>query len=132
LVAFSEQDYGTARSLFEEGLTLCIEMGNKTFVTFYLVGLARTAAAQGQPAWAAQLSGAADRLRQSIKAAVPPFVRPLYEHLTTNLQAQLGEEAFRALWEQGRTMTIEQVVGAGKPSGILSHGTEERHQLQER
>ena len=117
LVAFSEQDYGTARSLFEEGLALCIEMGNKTFVTFYLVGLARTAAAQGQPAWAAQLSGASDHLRQSIKAAVPPFVRPLYEHLTTNLQAQLGEEAFRALSEQGRTMTIEQVVRAGKPSG---------------
>jgi len=132
LVAFAEQDYETARSLFEEGLALCIEMGNKTFVTFYLVGLARTVAAQGQPVWAAQLSGAADRLREIIKAAVPPFVRPIYEHLTTNLRAQLGEEAFSALWEQGRTMTLDQVLTIGEPAGASTPGKEESHQFQER
>jgi predicted ATPase len=130
LVAFSEQDYETARSLFEEGLALCIEMGNKTFVTFYLEGLARTVAAQGQPAWAAQLSGAADRLREIIKAAVPPFVRPIYQHLVTNLQDQLGEERFRALWEEGCMMTLDQVLKVGEPARTFSHGREESQQFR--
>jgi predicted ATPase/transcriptional regulator with XRE-family HTH domain len=130
LVAFSEQEYETAGSLFEEGLALCKELGNKTFATFYLVGLARTVAALGQPAWAAQLWGTADRLREIINAAVPPFVRPIYEHLVTNLKAQLGEEAFRAFWEQGRTMTLDQVARVGKPAGSFSSGREESPQFQ--
>lgn len=125
LVAFFEQDYGTARSHFEEGLTLCRQLGNRTFAAFYLEGLTMTVAAQGQPAWAAQLWGAAHRLRQTINAAVPAFVRPLYERLVMNLQAQLGEEAFRALWEQGQTMTLDQVLVVGEPAGAFSPGREE-------
>ncbi len=131
LVAFFEQDYGTARSLFEEGLALCRKLGNKTFVAFYLEGLAMTVAAQGQPAWAAQLLGAAHRLRQTINAAVPPFVRPMYEDFVTNLQAQLGEEAFRALSNQGQTMTIDQVVRSGESAGTFLAGQEESQQFQE-
>lgn len=125
LVAYSEQDYETARSLFEEGLRLCRESGNKPFAAFYLGGLARTVAAQGQPAWAAQLWGAAERLRQNMNAALPLFVRPIFEDLVTNLQAQLGEEAFRALWDQGRMMTLDQVLTAGEPAGAFSAGREE-------
>jgi tetratricopeptide (TPR) repeat protein len=132
LVAFFEQDYGTARSHFEEGLMLCRQLGNRTFAAFYLEGLTMTMAAQGQPAWAAQLWGAAHCLRQTINAAVPAFVRPLYERLVMNLQTQLGEEAFRALWEQGQTMTIDQVMRVGKTAALFSHGEEERHQFQER
>ncbi|HLZ62635.1 MAG TPA: hypothetical protein VKR06_37290, partial [Ktedonosporobacter sp.] len=129
LVAFFEQDYGTARSYFEDGLTLCGQLGNRTFAAFSLEGLAMTVAAQGQPARAAQLCGAAHRLRQTINAAVPAFVRPIYERLVMNLQAQLGEEAYRALWEQGQAMTIEQVMRVGKTAGIFSPGGEEKHQL---
>jgi hypothetical protein len=85
-------------------------VGNKTFAAFYLEGLASTVTAQGQPAWAAQLWGAAAQLRQTIEAAVPLLMRLMYEHFMTNLQAQLGEEAFRTLWDQGRTMPLEQVL----------------------
>jgi predicted ATPase/transcriptional regulator with XRE-family HTH domain len=131
-IAFFEQEYGMAHSLFEEGLALCRESGNKMLTAFCLEGLASTVGVQEEPAWAAQMWGAAERLRQTIHAAVPPFMRVTYELFVTNLQAQLGEEAFRALWEQGQTMTIDQLVRVGKAAGIFSHGGEERHQLQER
>ena len=114
LVAFAEQDYELARSHFKEGLALCRESGNRPFAFFYLGGLARTAAAQGDAEWAAQVWGAAERLRQTMHAALPLFVRPIFEHLVTNLQDQLGVEAFRALWEQGQTMTLDQVLAAGE------------------
>ncbi len=88
------------------------------FIAFHLEGLASTVAAQGQPEWATQLWGAAQRLRQTTEMvmppllAMPPLMRLTYEHLVTNLQAQLGEEAFTALWNQGRTMTLEQTLAA--------------------
>jgi tetratricopeptide (TPR) repeat protein len=130
-VAFLEQNYGTAHSLFQEGLALCREVGNKTFAAFYLEGLASTVAAQGQLAWAAQLWGAAAQLRQSIEAAVPPLMRLMYEHLMTNLQAQLGEEAFRALCDQGRTMSLDQVLTVGEPAEIFAPGREESRQFHD-
>src|SRR5260370_40309333 len=73
LVVFDRGEHAaaraTARALFEEGLTLCRESGNKPFATFYLEGLERTVAAQGQPAWAAPLWGAAERLRPDMNTA---------------------------------------------------------------
>jgi predicted ATPase/transcriptional regulator with XRE-family HTH domain len=130
-VAFFEQDYGKAHLLFEEGLLLCREMGNKTFAAFYLEGLASTVAVQGQPAWAVQLWGAAEQLRQTIGVAVPPLTRLMYEHLVTNLQVRLGEEAFRVLSEQGRTMTLDQVLTVGESVGTSAPGRAESHQFHE-
>lgn len=132
LVALFEQDYRAARSLFEEGLALCRELGNKTFATFYLEGLAMTVAAQRQPTGAAQLWGAAHRLRQTINAAVPPFVRPMYEHFVTNLQDQLGKVRFEVLREQGGMMTLDEVLAAGEPTGASALGGEESDQFQQR
>jgi hypothetical protein len=106
-----------------------LALGNKVFATFYLEGLASTMAAQGQLGWAAQLWGAADRLRQTFGVAVPPVVRLMYEHFVTNLQAQLGEEAFTALWDQGRTMTLDHVLSVGEPAGTFAVGKEESHQF---
>jgi hypothetical protein len=108
-----------------------LALGNKVFATFYLEGLASTMAAQGQLGWAAQLWGAADRLRQTFGVAVPPVVRLMYEHFVTNLQAQLGEEAFTALWNQGRTMTLEQVLSVGEPARISAPGRVQRPQVHE-
>jgi hypothetical protein len=132
LVALFEQDYGTAEALFEEGLMLCRQLGNKTFATFYLDGLAMTVAAQGQLAWAAKLWGAAHRLRQAINAVVPLFVRPIHEHFVTSLRTRLGEEAFTVLWDQGRMMTLDQVLAAGEPAGASAPDGEESDQLQQR
>ena len=131
-LAFLEQDYGTARSLFEEGFALCREMGNQMFAALYLEGLASTVAAQGLLAWAAQLWGAADTLWSAIDAQAPPVLHYTYEQLMTSLKAQLGEEAFTALWAQGRTLTLDQVLTAGEPAGIFAPGREESQQFHER
>jgi hypothetical protein len=127
-----QQDYGTAYSLFEEGLALCRELGNKTLTTFYIEGLASVVAMRGQSAWAAQLWGAADMLRHTINAPVVPLMRLMYEHFVANLRAQLGEEAFTALWAQGRMMTLEQVLTFGESASIFAPGGEESQQFHER
>jgi tetratricopeptide (TPR) repeat protein len=130
-LAFLQQDYGTAYSLFEEGLVRCRELGDKLLTAFYLEGLASVVAMQGQAAWAVRLWGAADMLRHAINAPVIPLMWPMYEHFMTNLRAQLGEKAFTILWDQGRTMRLEQVPSDGEPAVISAPDMEDRQQRHE-
>ena len=55
--------------------------------------------------------GAAEALRQVSGSAVPPADRlTFYDRLLAELQAALGEAAFRTLLAQGRALTWEQAI----------------------
>ncbi len=108
--AFYEQKYETARSFFEEGLTLIHAVGNPVFMAFYLEGLASVNTLQDQPAPAARLWGAAERLRVTLGATVPPVMEHAYKQLRQQGQSRLGEESFSALWKEGQTMLQGQIL----------------------
>ncbi len=129
--AFFEQRYEAARSLFEEGLALVHAVGNQVFTAFYLEGLASVIALQGQLALAARLWGVVEGLRKALDATVPPVMLRTYEQLRQQVQSQLGEEAFSALWDQGRTMTQGQVLTIEELAGIVAPGREESPQFPE-
>lgn len=116
--AFFENRFEIARSLFEEGLTISRAVGNQVFMAFYLEGLASVSASQGWLALAARLWGAVDGLRKALDAPVPTVMVRTYEQLRQQVQCQLGEEAFNTLWDQGRTMTHEQVLSIEEPIAI--------------
>ena len=90
---------------------------------FNLEGLAGVVASQGALRWAAQLWGAAAARREAIAVPRLPVDRAGYEQAVAAARAQLGEDAFAAAWQEGRTMTLEQVIDdalksedkAGKP-----------------
>jgi DNA-binding NarL/FixJ family response regulator len=88
------------------------EGNDKWDIAFYLMGLAGVVAAQEEPTWAAQLWGAAEALRESLRAPIPPVMRTDYERSVAAARAQLGEKTFVAVWEEGRTMTTEQALAA--------------------
>jgi predicted ATPase/DNA-binding CsgD family transcriptional regulator len=106
-VHFVQGDYTAARALYEENLTVPGRVDAPS-----LEGLANVVAAQGEPRWAAQLWGAAEALRESQGLPIPPFIRSAYERSVAAARAQLGEKAFAAAWEEGRTMTAEQALAA--------------------
>jgi DNA-binding CsgD family transcriptional regulator len=108
-------DDATARTHYEEGLALARKVGDKGYIAEYLEGLVDVVVAQGEPAWAARLWGAAEAVRQTIGAPIPPVYRPAYERSVMAVRAQLGEKAFAAAWAQGRTMTLEHVLAAQEP-----------------
>jgi ATP/maltotriose-dependent transcriptional regulator MalT len=107
-------DYAAARALFEESLALCAQGCEKT-IPSCLEGLAGLVAVQGELAWAAQLWGAAEALRETIGAPIPAVSRPSYERAVTAARSQLGEKLFIVAWGQGRTMTLEHVLVAQGP-----------------
>jgi ATP/maltotriose-dependent transcriptional regulator MalT len=112
-IAFRRGDYERARTRYEESLAIVIrELDDKWNIAACLEGLGYVAAAQRQPLQAARFWGAAESLRETIGAPVPPFDRANYEHMVTSARRQLSEDNFATAWMQGRTMTPEQVLAA--------------------
>ena len=112
LVSLIQGDYPAARVLLEKSLAFSRNVGNKWYIAVCLVGFEALAAAQGEAAWVAQLSGAVEALCEAIGALLPPAVRTVHEFLALAAHAQLGEEAFTAARAEGRTMSPEQALAA--------------------
>ena len=97
-----------ACSSYQESLALCRKLGEKWIIPFNLEGLAGVSATRGEFRRAAQLWGAAEALREGIASPLPPTFRADYEQAVAATRAELGEEAFAAAWQEGRTMPLEQ------------------------
>ena len=107
-----EGDYAAARRQYEESLAISGELGEQWMVARGLVGLGEVVAAEHKLAWAAQLWGAADALRDTLGVPIPPIERAEYERLLSATRVHLGERAFAAAWAQGRAMTPRQALAA--------------------
>ena len=109
-VVASQGDRATAHLFYQESLAY----GKSARLTIApsLEGLANVAAAQGELAWAAQLWGAAEALREALGTPLPPVERVSYERAVAVARHQLGDRFFTAAWTDGRRMTPEEVLAA--------------------
>ena len=109
-VAYCRGDYAAARTLYDESMTMRQELGDRRGITVVLEATARLKAMEGQPERAARLLATAEALREAIQAPLPPNEREQYDRVLASVREALTEEAFSTAWEEGRTMTMEQVV----------------------
>ena len=110
LLACAQGDYAAAQSFHEQSLALFKEVGSKQGFIYSLEGLAAVAGARGQPARALILFGAAEALREAVRAPLTPAERTGYERKVSVARSQLSQEASEAAWAQGRAMTLEQAI----------------------
>ncbi len=122
-VEASQGDLAAARTLYEKSLTLAREWNYKDLLPACLEGLADVVGVQGEPAWAAQLWGAAEALREVMGAPLSPVSRAPYERAVAAARTQLGEQAFATAWAEGRIMTVEQVLAAQGLARMLTPST---------
>ncbi len=112
LIAQSEGDHGRARELYIEGLKLAVEVGDRANVAYCLEGLAGLIGRHGEPERAARLYGASEAALEAVGA--PLYVhaqdRALYESEIEALRSRLGEAAWKAAWNEGRTISSEQAI----------------------
>lgn len=122
-------EHAFARAHYEESLALAKEIGDKELIASGLEGLASAVAEQGEPAWAARLWGRAEAMRGAIGAPLHPIERADYEHVVAAVRGHLGEEAFFSAWDDGRTMTVEQVLAAREQVIQLDQFQQNHHLL---
>jgi predicted ATPase len=99
-----------AAALHRESLSLSKELKHQLGIVEALDGIAEVATALEQWSRAARLYGAAKAIRHAIGAPIPPVSRPIYEAYWNKVRAALDAKTFRAEWDAGRTMTLEQAV----------------------
>jgi predicted ATPase/DNA-binding CsgD family transcriptional regulator/DNA-binding XRE family transcriptional regulator len=109
-VAFEEGDFAAAQALIMESLAILRRSDDKEFIASGLEALAGVVSVQGNPVWAARLWGAAETLRKAIRAPIPPVNRARYESLVAAARMHVHGDLFKANWEVGRTMSLDQLL----------------------
>jgi len=128
-------DYTAARIHYGESLALWRKTGCKPGMICFLESFAALIAVETAAATdsmettetfqetgvgmqrAVRLWGAASALREQMGAPLPPRAREAYDHDVTAACAIVGEIAFMAGWEGGRTMTLEEAVAYALEEG---------------
>ena len=107
--AFEMGDLATARSRVLETVDLVEPIGNRTGLAIALDNLAAHANARGEPERAVRLAAASSAIKESAGGAAPPQFVDLPDPRIA-ARASLGEGEIRALWEEGRAMTLEEAL----------------------
>jgi non-specific serine/threonine protein kinase len=109
-VAARQGDYVTAGSFFEEYLQIAREVPLTWDTGWALGGVAAVVAAQGQPASAARLIGAAEAMFENIRVRRDPFEQTDFDATVSAVRDQLGDAAFAAAVAEGRQLTRQQAI----------------------
>lgn len=107
-VAIRRGEYTAALALMQESLAQYREVYPR--IPPGLEGLAQVWLGLGQPKRAATLLGAANHLRQTMGAPIPPVDQPGYEQTCAILRASLDDATFVAAWGAGEEKTTEAAV----------------------
>jgi len=112
LAVLEQGNHARATKLLGEELRSVRELGNKPKITFSLLGMAAIDALEGRPARAARLWVAAEALREEIGLALVLWDHTVtdYEAILADARGRLGETAWQEAQNDGRDMTLEQVI----------------------
>ena len=116
-VARNQEDFTTARTLYQEGLALRQALGDRQSIASSLAALAAVAVAQGQPTRAARLWGTAEAVRDAIGTSLAPADRADYERTVAAACAGLDEAVWAAAWAEGRGMPLEEAIATALEGG---------------
>jgi predicted ATPase/class 3 adenylate cyclase len=103
-------DYERAETLHKQSLRVSQDLGDKLVASESVEGLACTAGAQGEAERSAILFGAAEGLREAEGYQQAPRDRSLREPYLAAAHVEVGEAAWSAAWEKGRSMQFEDAV----------------------
>jgi predicted ATPase len=103
-------DVESARAWLREAVKHAAVPDNRESLGRALEALAAVDVSAGDPALAATLFGAADNVRRSIGAGVWMTDRVSHDQTAAQLRTQLGDTAYAAAIDRGRSLTVSQVV----------------------
>jgi DNA-binding CsgD family transcriptional regulator/tetratricopeptide (TPR) repeat protein len=108
-LACEQGDYARAHAAFLESLALFQELENLMPIIECVIGIARVTDRTGQPDAAARLLGAANAMLESTEGKLDPPDHAAYGRDLMGLRTQLGAEVFTAAWNEGKSLSLEEV-----------------------
>jgi non-specific serine/threonine protein kinase len=117
-VAHQQGHAREATSRYREAMALRQELGERRGVIQCLEGLATLAAEAGEPARAARWWGAATAERSARHAPLPHVDRVAHDQAVAAARAALGEAAFRAAWNLGSLLALDQAAAEAATTAL--------------
>jgi tetratricopeptide (TPR) repeat protein len=113
--ALAMTDHDLARALpgTLESLDANVELGHTLGICVSLQGVAVVAILRGSPEVGALIGGAIERIREQAEGEAPPGTVGLADPREL-LQTRLPAERLAKLWDEGRTLALEEAVEAGR------------------
>jgi tetratricopeptide (TPR) repeat protein len=108
-LALSDGDTAEARGLFRRSLAIRQELGDMPGLAGAMENLAG-AVARDDPETAARLHGAAESLREGIRATVPPRTAATHDQNLAEIEMRMGTARFEAARRDGRSMTPNEAL----------------------
>ena len=109
-IARNQSDYAAARGFYKDRLDLCQMLEDKSGTAESLEALAGILLAQSQSRHAAQLWGAAEKLRNLLGFPLPDNKRKEHDLQLGVARSALGEAVFAVAWEEGSGLSWEQLA----------------------
>jgi len=109
-VARAMGNINEAKELYEQTLIRFQDQGHRPAIAHQLESFAFIAIREEEPERAAKLFGAAEALRERIKAQMQELESIEYNNAVIRIKSLLSEEEFDSLWKQGRELTMEQAI----------------------
>jgi predicted ATPase/RsiW-degrading membrane proteinase PrsW (M82 family) len=107
LSAVCQDDPAQAEQRLNESLSLCARLMDRQTAAQCLCGLAGVFASRDEKSRAVRYAGAAEALRERAGVSSWPVESAIYEQYVGSLREQLGEDAFKRAWQQGRALETE-------------------------
>jgi predicted ATPase/DNA-binding winged helix-turn-helix (wHTH) protein len=126
-VAYRQRDFAASQQYFAEGLATAREFGQKSIISYCLDGFGALAVERGESEQSAQLSGAAEKLRELIGYESGPAERRFRTEYLAKVRAALDEKTFADAYEQGKTMNLDESIALVKvfdPQVVFGFETE--------
>jgi predicted ATPase/class 3 adenylate cyclase len=114
LVAYLRGDVERARELLSNALPIYLQIGNRGCGTHCLESTATVAAAAGRPELGAVLLAAAERMRELLGVAPPPYERIVRERGVSAVKAALDIETAATAWKRGRELGFEEAMARAR------------------
>ena len=99
-----------AKAIYRETIRGWQEAGNRGAIANQLECFAFLAIAEEEPHRAAKLLGAAEALRDKAQSSMTDLEQVEYDQSVARLRAMLAETEFKALWAEGRAMTLDKAI----------------------
>jgi transcriptional regulator with XRE-family HTH domain len=110
LAALVDGDPERGEALYAQSLTVFGTLGEAKGTADALTGLATAAVIAGLPGRAAQLGGAAERLRESFAGRALPVEQRLAETVLARAKKEAGDADWDAAWTSGRALREDEAI----------------------
>ena len=100
----------SAYKLYVQALEFSVRVNYTFLACAALMGIAGVTAVSGNPQLAARLLGATEAILELNGHTIQPTDQEDYERSINEARSRLDEETFNAIWAEGRTLSLDEVI----------------------